>query len=379
LIRYILIIQIIIVFNFEINAQSVSSMKGWEALDVSTISDLPSIGLAGQSAAIHRDKLFVLGGSNFPDAMPWEGGQKKYFDKIWIYQLGDKIQETKQPTSVKYPHPIAYATAILHKDEWIIVGGETPEGRTAEVKIMDFSKINELSWKSLPSLPIPLSNANAFIINDELHIAGGETGSITSASHYILNLSDRSKGWKLLEPLPYQVSHGVLLHDKQNKRFLLLGGRAKIKDGPSVFYQSSLSFDLSTNQWKEAEALPYPLAAGTGITMLNGTMLIFGGDQGVIFNKVEECLIKVAQSKNPDDIESWNKIRKGLQSTHPGFSRTVIMWDVKQAAWVESERLPFATPVTTQSVCNEQYLVIPGGEIRAGVRTANFYIKKIKA
>ena len=377
--RIIIIHLIMVLINPVLSAQEQKNPNKWSLVDASKISDFPSIGLSGQSATIHNSRLFVLGGSNFPDAMPWEGGQKKYIDQLWIYQLEEKIQEIKQLISVKYPHPIAYATAILHKDEWIVVGGETPEGRTSEVKLIDLSKINDLSWKSLPSLPLPLSNAHAFIINEELHVAGGETGSITSASHYVLNLRERSKGWQMLKALPYPVSHGVLLHDKKTNRILLLGGRSKVKDKPSVFYQSSLAFDVIRNEWKEADKLPYPLAAGTGIIMPDETMLIFGGDQGTIFNQVEECLIKAASSTDPADIESWNKIRKGLQSSHPGFSRTVLKWDGNKSAWIESERLPFATPVTTQAVCNDQFVVIPGGEIKAGVRTSYFYYIKLKS
>jgi N-acetylneuraminic acid mutarotase len=365
--------------NPVLSAQEQKNLNRWSVIDASKVSDLPSIGLAGQSATIHKDRLLVLGGSNFPVAMPWEGGQKKYYDRLWIYQLGDNIQEIKQPVALKYAVPIAYATAILYKDEWILIGGETPEGRIAEVKVLDLSNITDLSWKSLPSLPVPLSNAHAFIIKDELHVVGGETGSITSAAHYVLNLLERSKGWKFLIALPYPVSHGILLQDKQKNRLLLLGGRAKIKDKPSVFYQSAVAFDLTTNQWNDAEPLPYPLAAGTGIALQDGVMLIFGGDQGTIFNQVEECLIKAARSSDSHDIESWNQIRKALQSSHPGFSRAVLKWDANKSMWTESERLPFATPVTTQAVCSDQYLVIPGGEIRAGVRTANFYYIKLKS
>ena len=364
--------------NPVLSAQDQKNPGKWSVVDASKISTFPSIGLAGQVATIHEGRLFVLGGSNFPDAMPWEGGQKNYVDQLWIYQLSSELKEIKNPVPVKYPQHIAYATAILHKNQWIIIGGETPDGRTAAVNMLDLSKMNDLSWKSFPSLPIPLSNAHAFILDEKLHVAGGETGSITSAAHYVLDLKDRSKGWEKLNDLPHPVSHGVLLNDKLNKRILLLGGRAKVKDKPSIFYQSTLSFDLSANIWKKAEQLPYPLAAGTGIVLKDGNMFIFGGDQGTVFNQVEECLIKAAHSADPADIESWNKIRKGLQSNHPGFSRAVLTWDRKQVAWTASERLPFATPVTTQAACNDQYVVIPGGEIRAGVRTPNFYIKKIQ-
>lgn len=377
--RGIIIIQLIMVsINPLLSAQEQKSSNSWSVFNASIISDLPSIGLAGQSATIHNGSLFVLGGSNFPDAMPWDGGQKKYYNQLWIYQFGDQLKEIKNAIPLNYPYPIAYATAILYKNEWIILGGETPDGRTAAVNILDLSGMNKISWKPLPSLPIPLSNAHAFIIEDELHIAGGETGSVTSASHYLLDLQDRSKGWKPLKDLPYPVSHGVLLHDQPNKRILLLGGRVKVKDKPSVFYRSTLSLDLSTGDWKQAEQIPYPLAAGTGIVLNNGNMFIFGGDQGTVFNQVEECLIKASHTNDPDAIDSWNKIRKQLQSSHPGFSREVLVWNVKQLQWEVSERLPFATPVTTQAAGNENYIIIPGGEIKAGVRTPNFYVKKIQ-
>lgn len=364
--------------NLELSAQSSSIINGWIARDISNISNLPPIGLAGQSAIIHNNKLFVLGGSNFPDAMPWEGGQKKYFDQLRIYNLGNKIEEFKQPISAKYPHPIAYATAILYNNEWIIVGGETPEGRITAVNALDLSNLIDLSWKSLPSLPVPLSNAHVFILEKKLHIAGGETGSITSALHYVLDLTDTSKGWQLLKDLPYPVSHGVMLYDNRNKRYLLLGGRAKVKDNPSIFYQSSLAFDISTNLWKEAEPLPFPLAAGTGITFNDGNMFIFGGDNGKIFQQVEQCLIEASNSKDSAIISFWNNKRKILQSGHPGFSREVITWNVTKKKWISTGSLPFPTPVTTQTVMNRDFLIIPGGEVKAGVRTSYFYIKKIK-
>lgn len=57
-------------------AQGKTMLNNWHTVDASVVSDLPSIGLAGQSALIRYDRLFILGGSNFPDAMPWQGGKK---------------------------------------------------------------------------------------------------------------------------------------------------------------------------------------------------------------------------------------------------------------------------------------------------------------
>lgn len=380
MIRIILLYTVIMVAtNLKLFAQSTSITKDWITLDVSSISDLPSMGVAGQSAAIHQNKLYVLGGSNFPEGMPWAGGQKKYYDRLWVYQLGKSLQSIPALQVPNYPQPIAYATAVLHNHQWIIVGGETPNGRIASVNAMDLSKTADMHWETLPALPIPLSNAHGFVADEKLHIVGGETGNITSASHLVLDLRNLTKGWITLNDLPYPVSHAVLIKDQKNNRVLLIGGRTKVNNQPSLFYTSALCFDLVSNKWKQAEPIPYPLAAGTGIALRDGTMFIFGGDKGTIFHQVEQCLLEASRSKDPTVIAAWDEKRKNLQSRHPGFSREILQWNEKEKKWKASGNLPFPTPVTTQLVCNEEYLIIPAGEIRAGVRTANFYIKKIKS
>jgi N-acetylneuraminate epimerase len=359
-------------------AQEKAMLDQWYTVDASTVSDLPKIGLAGQSALIRGDRLLVLGGSNFPDAMPWLGGKKKYYDQLWIYDIIATPQLKSLPSAVKYPVPIAYASAIAYHDQWIIMGGETPEGKIADVKTINTSGTENTEWRSLPSLPIPLANASAFVVDNIMHVAGGETGSVTSASHFTLDLNNPSKGWQFLQELPYPVSHAVLLKDEKNNRFLLLGGRVKLEGKPSIFYSSSLAFDLKTRQWKKAEPLPYPLAAGTGVVASNNQLLIFGGDKGDVFNQVETCTLEAAKSTDPGKSKAWDDKRKALQSSHPGFSREVLQWNDRGRKWIVIGDLSFPTPVTTQAVSNQKYIVIPGGETKAGLRTANLYIKKLE-
>ena len=380
MIRSILLYTVMMVAtDHELTAQSTNITKDWLTLDASSISDLPSIGIAGQSTTTHQNKLYVLGGSNFPEEMPWEGGQKKYFDRLWVYELDNEVKSIPQTVSLNYPQPIAYATAVLHNHQWIIVGGETPNGRIASVNALDFSKAADLHWKALPALPISLSNAQGFVVDEKLHIVGGETGSTTSATHLVLDLRNLSRGWTTLPNLPYPVSHAVLIIDQKINRMLLVGGRTKINNQPSLFYHSVLSYELVSNKWKETEPIPYPLAAGTGIALKDGSIFIFGGDKGTVFHQVEQCLLEASRSKDSAVIASWDEKRKFLQSGHPGFSKEILQWNEKERKWDTAGDLSFPTPVTTQSACNEQYLIIPAGEIRAGVRTPNFYIKKIKS
>src|SRR3954449_8125939 len=42
-------------------------------------------GLAGAWAGVNNDALIVAGGANFPDAMPWLGGKKRYQANVYVF------------------------------------------------------------------------------------------------------------------------------------------------------------------------------------------------------------------------------------------------------------------------------------------------------
>ena len=48
---------------------------------------LKNVGLAGAYSGIVEDKLLVLGGANFPDKYPWEGGVKTWWSTLYSYDM----------------------------------------------------------------------------------------------------------------------------------------------------------------------------------------------------------------------------------------------------------------------------------------------------
>ena len=46
-----------------------------------------NVGLAGAYSGIVEGKLLVLGGANFPDKYPWEGGIKTWWATLYSYDL----------------------------------------------------------------------------------------------------------------------------------------------------------------------------------------------------------------------------------------------------------------------------------------------------
>jgi len=62
-----------------------------------------------------------------------------------------------------------------------------------------------------------------------------------------------------------------------------------------------------------------------------------------------------------------------LQASHPGFSKDVLMYNTALDTWTIVGTIPFESPVTTSAVkIDEHTVLIPAGEIKAGVRTPQF-------
>lgn len=340
---------------------------------------IPSIGLAGQSAGVFGDFMIIAGGTNFPDKMPWEGGKKVYYNDVFFYAKNSKGVLT---FSGKYTLPmnLGYAATASTEKGLVMAGGENETGILNKVMILQvFKDDKELAF--LPDLPIPLTNAMAVAYQSSVYVMGGETVSKVSDKVFFLDLNNSKNGWTSLPPLPHPISHGVAVffNGQKSKGIYILAGRAKQQSGISDLYSTNYFFDINTKQWTVKAPLPYGLSAGTGLLDPAGRVLLFGGDRGEIFSKVEALVAQKNKETDSIVIETLDKKRVVLQSTHPGFSHEILAYDIEHDRWDNIGILPFSTPVTTHAFVWDGFIMIPGGEIRAGVRTPNIFSLDLKS
>jgi len=339
-----------------------------------------SLGVAGPVTGIHKDVLFVGGGANFPEAMPWQGGAKKFHTAIHVYAAkGRKLKLLAKSFSL--PYPVAYAASCNTATGILYAGGESEKGITDKVWLMMWdTKTEELLFKTLPALPFPVSNASATLIGNTVYLAGGETAINTSAQFHSLDLNDIFAGWNKLADIPQPVSHTVMTHSsgKKGDKIYLCGGRKKNSNGISTLYNNVFEYDVAANSWKEKKAMPYALSAGTGIMYDEKNILLFGGDKGIVFNKTETLIATINTEKNPDKKHELVQQKNKFQTEHPGFSKEVLLYNCKRDTWEIVGSIPFDTPVTTTAIKLKSSVIIPSGEIKAGVRSPKILSVKIQ-
>lgn len=354
-------------FTANISAQKKQELK----LQWTVAAELPvaanetkALGVAGAIAGVYKNKLIVAGGANFPGAMPWLGGKKKYEDELYVFTR----KNNKLILQMTIPFvSIAYAASSSSDRGILYAGGENEKGISDKVILIQFAA-NSLQpvIQNLPDLPVAVTNASMTVIGSNVYIAGGETTVEASDQLLVLDLKNIGSGWHQLPAIPKPVSHAVLL--AKDNRIYLIGGRKRNSNGISTLYNSVFAFDLLTNQWTEKKSLPYSLSAGTGAVYKN-QILLFGGDKGETFHRTEELIAAINAAADEATKKKLTDEKTALQSAHPGFSKEVLSYNIMNDSWQIIGNIPYATPVTTTAVTWNNCFFIPSGEIKAGVRS----------
>ena len=88
-----------------------------------------------------------------------------------------------------------------------------------------------------------------------------------------------------------------------------------------------------------------------------------------------ETLIAAIQAAPQEEEKAQLTSKKNkLQLLHPGFTANVWRLDMKQNSWTKDSPIKGLSPVTTTAVRIDNYIIIPTGEIKAGVRTDQILI-----
>lgn len=364
----------------ELFAQKKSAQAIWHIAGLLPSNDQQKegLGLAGPITGISGNRMLVAGGANFPDGMPWEGGKKIFYNKVYSFQKrGEKLSLAKD---VYYlPENIAYAASCSTPKGVLYAGGENEKGISDKVFLLKWDHDTKaVVIESLPVLPSAVSNASAVSHNNIVYVVGGETPEGVSNSLWVIDLNDMNAGWSQLPSLPEQISHGVFVAIKSSGilKLYLVGGRRKTSQGISELYNSVYEFNVPQQKWSELSPLPYSLSAGTGLATRNGNILLFGGDRGTTFSKVENYISLIDKATTQLEKEELILKKNQVLLSHPGFSQEILLYNVQTQSAKIVGSIPYATPVTTNAFYWGKEIVIPSGEIKAGIRTPQILMAK---
>lgn len=314
---------------------------------------LPSIpdrhGFAGSFAGVAGGALVVAGGANFPDRLPWEGGAKRWHDRVFVLEPGAKAWSEAGPL----PVALAYGVSVQLDEGVLLIGGGDLKGIYASVRLL--RRDPQLRFESWPDLPLPLAMCTGARVGRTVYVAGGIDRPDASGAQRVflaLDLDHPTAGWKRLEPWPGPERILATAGALQGSFCLVSGARLVAgADGKPVreWLRDAYAY-IPGRGWRQLPDLPrVAVGAPAPAPEVGGALWVLGGDDGAQAN--------------------------AIPSSHRGFCRDILAFDFVSNAWTKAGEIPFAL-VTTPAAVWQGRVVVPGGERLPGIRSTQVWAGK---
>jgi N-acetylneuraminate epimerase len=159
------LIAIVLAATSHAAQQSGPPVVRWEELPA-----LPDdLGFGGMYAGVSGGALIVAGGANFPDEPFWEGGQKRWYDTIYVLEDPKGAWQVAQH---KLPQPMGYGVSVIYQDSLILCGAVVEDRALSDVVQLKWDGL-QIELTELPALPQTAGYTCGALLGSTIYIAGG--------------------------------------------------------------------------------------------------------------------------------------------------------------------------------------------------------------
>ena len=315
------------------------------ALNWSELPPLPDAnGFAGPFAGVSGGALLVAGGANFPKTLPWEGGQKVWYDLVFVLPKPDG----KWLSGFRLPRPVGYGVSVTTTRGVLCAGGGDAKESFRDTFLLRWHG-DRIELQSLPLLPQPLANGCGALVGDMVYLAGGidkPDATNTMKNFWALDVTAAEPRWRELEPWP-GPARMLAVSGAHAGAFYLFGGTELSGDAQGKPARRWLkdAYRYQPGQgWRRLADLPRAtVAAPSPAVAFDGQLLIVSSDDGALVNFEPK-------------------------SAHPGFPKDVLAYEPRADKWSRAGD-SLLSRATAPVVEWQGRAVIPNGEVRPGRRT----------
>lgn len=315
------------------------------------LADLPDAeGFAGSYAGVSNDALIVCGGANFPEKPLWEGGPKRWTDRVFVMTPDSMSWADAAPL----PKPLGYGATATLPQGMMLIGGSNADGAVADCYMLTYEN-GQVKCRRLPSLPVTLTGHAAAVMNGKVYVQGGSLA---------VGEQDAENRMWIFDPATETWSEGATMPARG--RFLqqmaaagdtlyVLGGIGIVpgENGRMVREMLTEAWSYSDSiGWRQLSCLPrFCAAAPTPAPVIGGCIYLFGGDDATV---------------------------KGFTpQNHPGFHNAGLCYNPVSDEWKEIGTVGAARAVLPCAVWNG-LAVIVNGEQKPGKRSNQVWATPVR-
>lgn len=324
-------------------------------------------GVSGAACGIVKGRLILTGGANFPDTPACDGGEKRFYDRIYSSEAGIEHEADSLCWTLcgTMPRPFAYSVTCTDDDCMYIIGGQGMSGGLSEVYGITVTDCG-ITCDSLYSMPFTLDNSYGTVIDHDIFLVGGNRNGRPTDSVFRLDLTN--KDIALCATIPGGPRVQPVCASSGRKIYIWGGFHQPVDSSGNTITDSCTihtdgwCYDIDAGKWT---LLPAPHSDdGVELTLSGASMIRYDSRYLMAVGGVnKDVFLNAIKGKypSPDYLRhdvSWYR-----------FNPYVLLFDTLTNEWEILSKSGLAARAGSSLVRNESFAILVGGETKPGIRS----------
>lgn len=305
-------------------------------------------GVSAMYAGAAGDVLIVAGGANFPDVPAAEGGQKAFYDHIYMYD-GEGWH-----CAGSLPAAAAYGVSCTIGGRLFAAGGANGSGAMKTVLAIEPDGNGGVILTEYPELPYAVEQAAGAAIGESLYLFGGIADGEPSAALFVLDTGDCEAGWRRLAPAPESLVQPVAA--ASGGRLYVWGG---FDSATKCVAGRGYCYDPQCDEWSAVAEHPDggTFTGAAAVTLADGRILSTGGVDREIFSAALRLPADKIREYQLQPVEYYR------------FQRALRIFDPASGEWSSVGESECTARAGASLVRFGGGVWLLGGELKPGIRT----------
>lgn len=343
-------------------------------------------GVSAAFGGVLENAVVIAGGCNFPDITAADGGEKVYYNQIYIMRDPEN-SGAKWEKAGRLSHDVANGASVTLPEGVVCIGGCNSTGSLRQVWLLKWCNTHSsVSVDSLPALPVAMDNLSAATDGMNIYVAGGNCEGRPANRCFVLR-GLQAQNWEELPAFPGPARLqpvGAVYGGK----FYLMGGFQPVQDNRKcIVATDGLVYSPDDNSWsKVADICPEGrkqaegLIGAAGITVDKGKMVFVGGVNRSVFKRAVDMPVLQKQAEETGQFRELKRLKKEQAmylKRNPDwyrFNSRLLFFDPQKNRWTSSRGYPELARAGAVVVYYKGKLIIVNGEIKPGIRSAGVYM-----
>lgn len=336
-------------------------------------------------------KVVVAGGCNYPATSAADGGQKIYYDDIYILERPTghadswkKIGHLTQKT--------AYGVSVTTPEGIVCIGGTNGKASTNNTILLSIDKHGTPITKQLPPLPLPLDNMAGAYGDGYIYVAGGQTNGSAVNVAYRLAFPGGT-AWQQLPDFPGdpRLQPAAAVQKGATHAYFYLMGGYTLRDanGQAKIHTDGLAYDPQKNTWNAVASITpsgrteaMALVGATAVTSGCAHIIFMGGVNRNIFlealnrsNAIDSLKkhLTAPQSEAAEQLAQLQREQRDYMlwpDARYNFNTELLIYHTITDTWATESTSPLLARAGAGIATVDNEWIVIDGEQKPGIRSS---------